>query len=134
ITAAGGSLGQVLEASGAGKAIAETIASSGLPFILLPFLITGILKTIQGSGTVAMITAATLCLPIVRELSGNPLLIALAAGSGARLVCHVNDSYFWVFTNMNRLSTKTGLITLSAANVFMALGGLLATWIASLII
>ena len=134
ITAAGGSLGQVLEISGAGKAIALLIASSGLPFILLPFLISGILKTIQGSGTVAVITAATLCLPIANELSSNPLIIALAAGSGARLICHVNDSYFWVFTNMNKFDTKTGLKTLSSANIFMALGGLFATWVTSLII
>ena len=134
ITAAGGSLGQVLETSGAGKAIAETIISSGLPFLLLPFLISGILKTIQGSGTVAVITAATLCLPIANELSVNPLLIALGAGSGARLICHVNDSFFWVFTSMNGFDTRTGLKTLSAANIFMAFGGLLATWIVSIVL
>jgi GntP family gluconate:H+ symporter len=134
ITAAGGSLGQVLETSGAGKAIAELIISSGLPFLLLPFLISGILKTIQGSGTVAVITAATLSLPIANELAISPILIALGAGSGARLICHVNDSYFWVYTSMNKFDTKTGLKTLSAANIFMALGGLLATWIASLIL
>ncbi len=134
ITAAGGSLGEVLEISGAGQAIAERIVSSGLPFILIPFLISGILKTIQGSGTVAIITAATLCLPISESLSMNPVLIAMAAGSGARLVCHVNDSYFWVFTNMNQFDTTTGLKTLSAANIFMAFGGLLATWIASFIV
>ncbi len=134
ITAAGGSLGQVLETSGAGQAIANLIVSSGLPFILIPFLISGILKTIQGSGTVAIITAATLCLPIARELNANPILIALAAGSGARLVCHVNDSYFWVYTKMNQFDTETGLKTLSASNVFMAFGGLLATWIASLVL
>jgi GntP family gluconate:H+ symporter len=134
ITAAGGSLGQVLETSGAGKAIADLVVSSGLPFILLPFLVSGILKTIQGSGTVALITAATLCLPIAHALSVNPILIALAAGSGARLICHVNDSYFWVYTNMNHFNTKTGLKTLSLANIFMALGGLFATWIVSFVI
>ncbi len=134
ITAAGGSLGEVLEISGAGQAVAERIVSSGLPFILIPFLISGILKTIQGSGTVAIITAATLCLPISESLSMNPVLIAMAAGSGARLVCHVNDSYFWVFTNMNQFDTASGLKTLSAANIFMAFGGLFATWIASFIV
>ncbi len=134
ITAAGGSLGAVLEKSGAGQAMAERVVSSGLPFIFLPFLISGILKTIQGSGTVAMITAATLCIPVAREMSSDPILIALAAGSGARLVCHVNDSYFWVYTNMNHFDTRTGLKTLTSANVFMAFGGLLATWIVSFIV
>ena len=52
ITAAGGALGAILKSSGAGKAIAEAVANSGMPFILVPFFIAGILKTIQGSGTV----------------------------------------------------------------------------------
>ncbi|MGK2927733.1 MAG: GntP family permease [Lysobacterales bacterium] len=134
ITAAGGSLGAILNTSGAGGAIAELIAGSGLPFILVPFAISGILKTIQGSGTIAVITAATLCLPIANQLQLDPILIALAAGSGARLICHVNDSYFWVFANMSGFDTKTALKTLSAANLAMAFAGLFATWIASLVI
>lgn len=131
ITAAGGSLGAVLKDSGAGKAIAEMVASSGLPFILVPFLIAGILKTVQGSGTVAVVTAATLCLPIANQLGLSPILIALASGAGARLICHVNDSFFWVYTKMSGFDTRMGLKTLGLGNVFMALGGLLATWIAS---
>ncbi len=134
ITAAGGSLGSILKTSGAGGALADIIASSGLPFILVPFAISGLLKTIQGSGTVAVITAATLCLPIADQLQLDPILIALAAGSGARLICHVNDSYFWVFANMSGFDTKTALKTLSAANLFMAFSGLFATWVASLIL
>ena len=114
ITVAGGALGAILKSSGAGKAIAEAVANSGMPFILVPFIIAGILKTIQGSGTVAVVTAATLSLPIAQQLGLYPILIALASGSGARLICHVNDSYFWVYTNMSGFDTKTGLKTLSA--------------------
>lgn len=132
ITAAGGSLGAVLKSSGAGEAVAGIIANSGLPFILVPFAISGLMKTIQGSGTVAVITAATLCLPIAEHLGLDPLLIALGAGSGARLICHVNDSYFWVFANMSGFDTRTALKSLSAANLAMAFAGLFATWIASL--
>ncbi|BCV25933.1 GntP family permease [Gelria sp. Kuro-4] len=132
ITAAGGSLGAVLKASGAGEAVAEAVAASGLPFILVPFFIAGLLKTIQGSGTVAVVTAATLCLPIANQLGLSPILIALASGAGARLICHVNDSFFWVYTKMSGFDTAMGLRTLAVGNVFMALGGLLATWIASL--
>ena len=134
ITAAGGALGAILKSSGAGKAIAEAVAGSGMPFILVPFAIAGILKTIQGSGTVAVVTAATLCLPIAQQLGLHPVLIALASGSGARLICHVNDSFFWVYTNMSGFDTKTGLKTLSAANVAMAFGGLAVTFIASIVL
>lgn len=132
ITAAGGALGQVLKVSGAGDSLASMVMNTGLPFILIPFVISGLLKVVQGSGTVAVTTAATLCAPIAASLGLNPILIFLASGAGARLCCHVNDSYFWVFTNCMGYDMKTGLKTLSISNLFMALGGLFATFICSL--
>lgn len=132
ITAAGGALGNVLKASGAGASIADMVVNTGLPFILIPFVIAGVLKIVQGSGTVAVTTAATLCAPIAASLGLNPILIFMASGAGARACCHVNDSYFWVFTNCMGYDMKTGLKTLSVSNAFMALGGLVATFIASL--
>ena len=131
-TAAGGALGEVLSVSGAGDSLASTVISTGLPFILIPFVIAGLLKIVQGSGTVAVTTAATLCAPIAASLGLNPILIFLASGAGARACCHVNDSYFWVYTNCMGFDMKTGLKTLSISNVAMALGGLCATFICSL--
>lgn len=132
ITAAGGSLGQVLSVSGAGDSLAKMVMNTGLPFILIPFVISGLLKIVQGSGTVAVTTAATLCAPIAVSLGLDPILIFLASGAGARSCCHVNDSYFWVYTNCMGFDMKTGLKTLSLGNIFMALGGLTATYICSL--
>ena len=60
ITAAGGALGEVLQVSGAGDSLANGIVGLGLPFILVPFVISAILKVVHGSGTVAVTTAATL--------------------------------------------------------------------------
>ncbi|WP_041639499.1 GntP family permease [[Mannheimia] succiniciproducens] len=134
ITAAGGALGQILKTSGAGDSLAQAVVSSGLPFILIPFVISAILKIVQGSGVVAVITSATLAAPIATQLGIDPILIFLASGAGARAYCHVNDSYFWVYTNCCGFDMKTGLKTLSNASIFMSLGGLLATFIASLII
>lgn len=132
ITSAGGALGAVLKASGAGASLAQMVINTGLPFILIPFVISGLLKIVQGSGTVAVTTAATLCAPIASSLGLNPILIFLASGAGVRSCCHVNDSYFWVYTNCMGFDMKTGLKTLSISNIFMALGGLLATYIASI--
>ena len=131
-TAAGGALGEVLSSSGAGDSLASMVISTGLPFILIPFVISGLLKIVQGSGTVAVTTAATLCAPIAASLGLNPILIFLASGAGARACCHVNDSFFWVYTNCMGFDMKTGLKTLSISNVFMAFGGLCATFICSL--
>lgn len=132
ITSAGGALGAVLKASGAGASLAQMVINTSLPFILIPFVISGLLKIVQGSGTVAVTTAATLCAPIASSLGLNPILIFLASGAGARSCCHVNDSYFWVYTNCMGFDMKTGLKTLSLGNIFMALGGLLATYVASI--
>lgn len=132
ITAAGGALGAILSKSGAGDAMAKAIMSSGLPFILIPFTISALLKIVQGSGTVAVVTAATLTAPLAKQLGIDPILIFLASGAGARSFCHVNDSYFWVYTKMSGFDMKTGLRTLSLSNPFMALGGLVATFIVSL--
>jgi GntP family gluconate:H+ symporter len=132
ITAAGGALGAVLKQSHAGASLANIVINTGMPFILIPFVISGLLKVIQGSGTVAVITAATLCAPIASKLGLSPILIFMASGAGARSCCHVNDSFFWVYTNCMGFDMKTGLKTLSVSNVAMALGGLFATYLASL--
>ncbi len=132
ITAAGGALGQVLKVSGAGDSLANMVINTGLPFILIPFVISGVLKVVQGSGTVAVTTAATLCAPIAASLGLNPILIFLASGAGARACCHVNDSYFWVYTNCMGFDMETGLKTLSVSNVVLSLGGLFATFVCSL--
>ncbi|WP_367932382.1 GntP family permease [Enterocloster citroniae] len=132
ITAAGGALGQVLKVSGAGDSLANMVINTGLPFILIPFVISGVLKVVQGSGTVAVTTAATLCAPIAASLGLNPILIFLASGAGARACCHVNDSYFWVYTNCMGYDMKTGLKTLFLSNISMAIGGLVATFICSI--
>ena len=119
---------------GFAASLANLVINTGLPFILIPFVISGLLKIVQGSGTVAVVTAATLCAPIASKLGLNPILIFLASGAGARSCCHVNDSFFWVYTNCMGFDMKTGLRTLSISNVAMALGGLFATYIASLVL
>ena len=48
ITAAGGALGQVLKVSGAGDSLAQMVLNTGLPFILIPFVISGLLKVQSG--------------------------------------------------------------------------------------
>jgi GntP family gluconate:H+ symporter len=110
------------------------VVSSGLPFILIPFVISALLKIVQGSGTVAVVTAATLTAPLASQIGIDPILIFLASGAGARSFCHVNDSYFWVYTKMSGYDMKTGLRTLSYSNPVMALGGLVATYIVSLVL
>ncbi|MER2028708.1 MAG: gluconate:H+ symporter [Solibacillus sp.] len=135
VTGAGGAFGFVLRESGAGDFIATKIADLPLPAVLIPFLIATIVRLIQGSGTVAMITAASISAPILVSLDVNMALAAQAAAMGALIFSYFNDSLFWVVNRMlgikevkeqilvwsvpTTICWFVGLITLLIANVFI---------------
>ena len=92
----GGALGMIIQNSGLGEYIASNIIKSSIPPLLLPFLIAALLRVAQGSGSVAMMTAASVVAPMIGTLNLNPVFAALAACIGAIPFSHFNDSYFWV--------------------------------------
>lgn len=100
VTGGGGALGEVLRASGVGNYIAVGIAATAIPVIILPFIISTLIRFVQGSGTVAMITAAGITAPIVAAAGGNMLLGAFAACIGSLFFSYFNDSFYWVVNRM----------------------------------
>ncbi|MDF2677384.1 MAG: gluconate transporter [Bacillota bacterium] len=100
VTGGGGALGMVLRDSGAGDYIAQVISKTSLPAILLPFVISSLIRLIQGSGTVAMVTSASITAPIIATLNVNPVFAALAACTGSLVYSYFNDSYYWVVNRM----------------------------------
>ena len=96
VTGGGGALGMVLRESGTGDYIARLIASSHMPGILVPFIIASIVRLVQGSGTVAMITAASITAPMITSLNVNPVFAGLGACMGSLIFSYFNDSFFWV--------------------------------------
>lgn len=128
ITGAGGAFGAVLRETDLGEFAAQFATAGGLG-VLIPFLIAAFLKTAQGSSTVAIITAAAICAPLV-ELFGldstNGLaLTVLAIGAGSLTVSHVNDSYFWVVAKFSEMDTSTALKTHTVATLIMGITGLI---------
>jgi GntP family gluconate:H+ symporter len=135
VTGGGGALGRVLQTSGIGDFIAGQISQLPIPVIILPFLIATLLRFAQGSGTVAMITSASITAPIVFAAGGNMLLGAFAACIGSLFFSYFNDSFFWVTNRLMGISdTKeqircwsftttlawaTGFIVLLILNIFM---------------
>lgn len=135
VTGAGGALGNVLRESGAGDFIAGQIAELALPAILIPFFVATLVRLVQGSGTVAMITAASISAPILAGLDVNMALAAQAAAMGALVFSYFNDSLFWVVNRMlgikevkeqimvwsvpTTLMWFTGFILLLIANMFI---------------
>jgi len=112
ITGAGGAFGSILRSANLGGII-ETHFSTLEVGIFLPFILAAILKTAQGSSTVAIITAATIIAPLMNTLGLDTqlskALSVLAIGAGAMTVSHINDSYFWVVSQFSGMDTKTTL-------------------------
>ncbi|HHX60601.1 MAG TPA: GntP family permease [Epulopiscium sp.] len=104
VTGGGGALGQVLKVAGVGEYIALGIAATAIPVILLPFIIATLVRFVQGSGTVAMITAAGITAPIVEAAGGNMLLGAFAACVGSLFFSYFNDSFYWVVTRISGIT------------------------------
>ncbi|MDN6135649.1 MAG: GntP family permease, partial [Brevibacterium sp.] len=117
ITGAGGAFGMVLTESGVGDALAEAIASISLPAFLVPFVIASLVRIAQGSGTVAMITAASVTAPLIAPLGLSPLVAVMACTAGSMVFSYFNDSYFWVVTRftgldgMNAIKGWSGITT-----------------------
>lgn len=114
ITGAGGMFGKVLDTSGVGKALADVLASTGLPLLVLSFILSALLRAAQGSATFATITTATILAPAAVAAGYTELQLALltvAIGAGSMTLSHVNDSLFWVWTKFFNIPVSVGLRT-----------------------
>lgn len=137
ITGAGGVLKQVLVDSGIGTILAESIAGSSMPLILLSWMLAAIVRITQGSATVAMITAAGIMAPVLAyfELSQpHVALIVIAIASGATILSHVNDSGFWLVSKYFGMDEKQTLQSWTVMESIIAFCGLGFTLLAGLFI
>ena len=139
ITAAGGILGQVIMETGFVDFVKENASSLSGIGIFFPFLIAAILKTSQGSSTVAITTTAGimgafssseslmsvlgLCSPLAAGLT------VMAIGSGAMMASHANDSYFWVVTNFSGMKLEQGYRTHTMMTILISLATMLEIWL-----
>jgi gluconate:H+ symporter, GntP family len=129
ITAAGGAFGAALQQTGLGAVVQQLVSRYELPVLPLAFLLTALLRTALGSATVAMITAsgAFAGLATGGNLAFHPMYIALAIGCGSKPIWWMNDSGFWVVTQMSGLTEREGLRHLTPMSILMGVTGLLAT-------
>ena len=138
ITGCGGAFGQVLQNSGIGDFIKNNLSGAKSLSILLPIIIAASLKTAQGSGTVAIIAGASLMAPLLTPLGMDSAvakaLVVVALGSGAMIASHVNDSYFWVVTQMSNMNVNQGYKLQTMGTMTVGLVSSLAVWLLSLII
>ena len=134
VTAAGGMFGMVIKATGVGEETGRLLSQTGMG-LWVPFLIAAIMKTAQGSSTVAIITAASFVAPMLPQLGlsgeSGKLLTMLAMGAGSMSLSHANDSYFWVVVNFSGISSETALKVYSSATLVMGIVLFACVWITS---
>jgi gluconate:H+ symporter, GntP family len=131
ITSAGGAFGTALQQTNIGAAI-ESIATNYKAFVLpVAFLLTAMIRTAQGSATVAMLTAAGAFAGIAtaEQLGFHPLYLALVIGCGSKPVSWMNDSGFWVITKMSGMTEKESLRVMAPITTIMGIVGLIVTMI-----
>ncbi len=133
ITAAGGVLGNVIANTTMVDYIKENSSALAAMGLIFPFLLSAILKTAQGSSTVAITTTAGIIAPMLTSIGlATPALIALtviAIGAGAMTVSHANDSYFWVVTNFGNMRVEDGYKTQTLGTLIVGIASLINVYI-----
>jgi len=136
VTAAGGVLGKVISATSLVSFITENANVFQVIGIFFPFLLAAILKSAQGSSTVAITTTAGIMAPLMGALGmSSPAMAALcviAIGAGAMTVSHANDSYFWVVTNFGEMTPEQGYKTQTLGTLVEGLCSMAGIFILSL--
>lgn len=137
VTAAGGMFGMVIKETGIGLEAGNFLSKTGLG-LAAPFLIAFLMKTAQGSSTVAIITTASFVAPMLSLLGldseSGRLFATLAMGAGSMMISHANDSYFWVITKFSDIDTDITLKVYSSATIVMGITVFVCIWVTSLFI
>jgi GntP family gluconate:H+ symporter len=134
ITGAGGAFGSILQATHIGGFLGQSLANWNLG-IFLPFVIGAALKTAQGSSTVAIITTASIMVPLLSVIGMahglGPVLVTLAIGAGAMTVSHANDSYFWVVSQFSGMDVSQAYRLQTVGSAVAGVTGICAVFVLS---
>lgn len=137
VTAAGGVLGKVIASSDMINFIKDNATTLQTLGLLFPFLLSAVLKTAQGSSTVAITTTAGIVAPLMATIGWttpmDACLVVVAIGAGAMVVSHANDSYFWVVTNFGEMDTQDGYKTQSLGTLVIGIAAIINVLLVSLI-
>jgi len=141
ITSAGGAFGAMLRDAGIKDSFSSLLGNpgsvSGSVLLLSAFGVASLIKIAQGSGTVAMITTASIFASMEfssEHLGCHPAYLACAIGSGSLVGDWMNNSGFWIFAKMGVLTTEETLRTWSILTAALGVTGILATILMSWIV
>lgn len=135
LTGAGGVFKQILVDTKTGEMLANYFASEGVSILLFAFIAAAIVRILQGSATVAMITAAGLTAPLLAiDISDiQKALLVIAIASGASILSHVNDSGFWLVSKYLGLTEKETFKSWTVMTTILAIVGFASASLFSII-
>ncbi|MBZ9629882.1 GntP family permease [Salegentibacter sp. LM13S] len=127
LTGAGGAFKQILIETGAGEMIADALNNAWFNPLVFGFIVAALVRILQGSSTVAMITAAGITAPVLTGgdySMAQTSLIVIAIASGASILSHVNDSGFWLVGQYLGLTEKQTFQSWTVMTTLIAVVGL----------
>ena len=135
VIACGGVIRWMLQDSGLGNVIGPALENSGLPFILIAFLIALLVRASVGSSIVAMTMASGIMATMPAVMATSMLYRAamcLAICGGATALSHVNDAGFWLVGSFLEIDEKTTLKSWTIMETLIGLTALIISLIISL--
>ena len=133
ITGAGGSFSSVITASGVSEAIKNMVSNISNNIVLIGWILGLLFRQITGSGTVASLTTFAIMQSVATTVAIHPVFIALACLDGALFGATVNDSGFWIVSNMTGFNFTGGLKTYTLGQAIASVVGIILIIIVGLI-
>jgi len=136
ITAAGKAFGVMLKQSGIAAVMHGSLPEHDIWLLPLAFGVTAVVRTAQGSATVAMITSGGIVAALLtgHDVSFHPVYLALAIGCGSKPISWANDSGFWIIGRMTGMTPTETFKTVSVMMLVMAFTGLAVVMIGALVL
>ena len=131
----GGIVRWVLQDCGMGNIIGPALEKSGLPLVLIAFLIAALIRSSVGAAVVAMTMAAGIMAAMPGVAGLSPLYLAAmvcAINGGATAFSHVNDSGFWLVSSLLEIDEKTTLKSWTMMETIIGITGLVCAIVISL--
>ncbi|MBJ7359036.1 gluconate:H+ symporter [Nocardioides sp.] len=135
IVAAGGGFKQVLVDTGIGTLLADWARDADVSVLLLAWVLAVLIRLATGSATVATITASSLLIDLVSDMSTTETsLVVLAVGAGSVFFSHVNDAGFWLVKEYFGMSVGQTVKTWSLMETVLSVTGLIVVLLLGLVL